>query len=91
MSNNGKIFLGIIASAAAGAVIGMLFAPDKGSGLRKKIGQSMNEWTDEVVKAINNSKDTINATVDKASSKIKTATEEGTNYANRAKSSSSSI
>ena len=88
MSNNGKIFLGIIAAAASGAVIGMLFAPDKGSGLRKKIGESVNDWTDEVVRAINSSKDKINTAVDKASSKVKTATEEGANYANRAKSSS---
>ncbi len=91
MSNNSKIFLGIVASAAAGAVIGMLFAPDKGSGLRKKIGESLNEWTDEVVKAINNGKDSLNSAVDKAGSKIKTTAEEGSAYANRAKSTTSSM
>jgi gas vesicle protein len=91
MSNNSKIFLGIVASAAAGAVIGMLFAPDKGSGLRKKIGESLNEWTDEVVKAINNGKDSFNDAVDKAGSKIKSTAEEGAAYANRAKSTTSSM
>ena len=89
MSNNGKIFLGIVAAAASGAIIGMLFAPDKGSGLRKKIGKSVNDWTDEVVKAINNSTEKINEAVDKAGGKVKNAAEEGANYANRAKASSS--
>ncbi|MDJ1472294.1 YtxH domain-containing protein [Cytophagaceae bacterium DM2B3-1] len=88
MSNNGKIFLGIVAAAASGAIIGMLFAPDKGSGLRKKISESLSDWTDEVVKAVAKSKDTINSTVDKASTKVKSAVEEGANYANHAKSSS---
>jgi len=89
MSNNGKIFLGIIAAAASGAIIGMLFAPDKGSGLRKKIGKSVNDWTDEVVKAINDNTKKLNEVVDKASNKVKNTAEEGANYANRVKSSSS--
>ena len=52
MQNNGRIFLGIITAAAAGAVIGMLFAPEKGDDFRKKIGGSLNEWADELLKAV---------------------------------------
>lgn len=33
----GKVFLGILAGVAAGAVLGVLYAPDKGSDTRKKI------------------------------------------------------
>ena len=33
----GKVFLGVLAGVAAGAVLGILFAPDKGSKTRKKI------------------------------------------------------
>ncbi len=35
--SSGKVFLGILAGAAAGALAGILFAPEKGSKTRKKI------------------------------------------------------
>jgi gas vesicle protein len=35
----GKVFLGILAGIAAGATLGILLAPDKGSETRKKIYQ----------------------------------------------------
>lgn len=35
--NSGKIALGILAGALAGTVLGVLFAPAKGSDIRKKI------------------------------------------------------
>jgi gas vesicle protein len=37
--NNGKTMLAVLASLAAGAAIGVLFAPDKGSDKRKKISK----------------------------------------------------
>ncbi|WP_315822208.1 YtxH domain-containing protein [Paraflavitalea speifideaquila] len=36
MTTTTKVLLGIVGAAAAGVVIGMLVAPDKGSELRKK-------------------------------------------------------
>jgi len=33
----GKIFLGVLAGVAAGSLLGILFAPEKGSTTRKKI------------------------------------------------------
>lgn len=35
--NNGKILLGVLAGVAAGATLGILFAPDSGTNTRKKI------------------------------------------------------
>lgn len=35
--NSGKILLGVLAGFAAGATLGILFAPKKGSKIRKKI------------------------------------------------------
>ena len=37
MNNTGKIITAVAAGAAAGAILGVLFAPDKGDDTRKKI------------------------------------------------------
>jgi len=44
MSTKTKIVLGLIGAAAAGAAIGLLLAPEKGSDLRKKIKKSAGDW-----------------------------------------------
>ncbi len=43
-----KVLLGIAAAAAAGAIVGILFAPDKGSNTRKKIANRTTDMTDAV-------------------------------------------
>jgi gas vesicle protein len=46
--NSGKMILGILAGAAAGALLGVLFAPEKGSETRRKISQKGKDLVDEV-------------------------------------------
>ena len=43
---SGKLLLGVLAGVAAGAIVGILFAPDKGSETRKKIAKKGEDFTD---------------------------------------------
>lgn len=44
--NAGKMILSIAVGVAAGAVIGLLLAPDKGTETRRKISERSNEYAD---------------------------------------------
>lgn len=46
--SSGKILLGILAGTAAGALIGILFAPDKGVNTRKKIVSKGEEYAEDL-------------------------------------------
>jgi gas vesicle protein len=43
-----KIALGVLGGMAAGAIVGVLFAPAKGSDTRKKIQQKGNDYADDL-------------------------------------------
>ncbi|MEI7586812.1 YtxH domain-containing protein [Runella sp.] len=45
--NSGKIVLGILASIGVGALIGIVFAPQKGSKIRRKIMQNGENYLDD--------------------------------------------
>lgn len=61
-----KLLAGILLGAAAGAVLGILFAPDKGSETRRKIGKEKDKLTNKV-------KDSFNDLVDTVSDKVESA------------------
>ena len=48
MTTGIKVFLGILGAAAAGVVIGMLIAPEKGSEMRARIKKSAGDWVDNL-------------------------------------------
>lgn len=51
--SRGSIILGVMAGAAAGALIGILFAPDKGAATRQKIVQKGEDYVGNLKEKIN--------------------------------------
>jgi len=66
MSDNGKVLSALLLGAAAGAVLGLLMAPDKGSNTRKRIQDGAAELIDELTEKINEGKEAINDLREKA-------------------------
>lgn len=44
----GKTLIGLLGGVAIGSILGILFAPDKGTNTRKKIAKKSNEATDSL-------------------------------------------
>lgn len=57
MSNPNKIILGLLGAAAAGIVLGILLAPDKGGEVRKKIADKANDLASRIGELISSSKE----------------------------------
>ena len=69
MTTTTKVLLGIVGAAAAGVVIGMLVAPDKGSELRKKIKDNANDWAGQLSDLFHQGKDKAEDLAAEASNK----------------------
>jgi gas vesicle protein len=63
--STGKVFLGVLVGAAAGAVLGVLFAPAKGSAVRKEIYKKGESETDSLKEKFNAFVDAISEKFDK--------------------------
>lgn len=59
--NAGAVALGLLAGAAAGAIAGVLLAPDKGTITRKKVADSASKFGDQVSKSYSATKDKVNS------------------------------
>lgn len=57
--SKGKLVASVLAGAAAGAVLGVLLAPDKGSETRKKIAKKGNDLKGSVKEGFDKFSDTI--------------------------------
>ncbi|MBK9637063.1 MAG: YtxH domain-containing protein [Bacteroidetes bacterium] len=75
----GKIVLGVLAGLAAGAVLGILLAPDKGSNTRKKITGKGSKYMDDIKEKLN---DVYHSILDKSDSLV----DNGEEMVNKAKS-----
>lgn len=76
--SSGKVLLGVLAGAAAGALIGILFAPDKGSETRRKIAEKGEDYVDGM-------KEKFNGLIDDLTKKMDGVQAKANKMANEAK------
>jgi gas vesicle protein len=64
--SSGKVLLGLLAGAAIGATLGILFAPDKGSVTRKKISKKGDDFKEGLQKKFDEFVDSISGEFEEA-------------------------
>ena len=65
-----KIILALAAGALAGAAVGLLFAPEDGKGLRKKMKTGFQDMLDEVTSLASKGKNTLSKVRDVAIERV---------------------
>jgi gas vesicle protein len=71
MSDNSKVLIGLLAGLAAGAALGLLFAPEKGSETRDKLNQSLKDFGDSIRDKAADEIDNLSSLKDKVVNSIK--------------------
>lgn len=82
--SSGKVLLGVLAGVAAGALLGILFAPEKGSVTRKKILDKGEDYADAL-------KNKFNEFVDHVSDKFEGVKENLSGHAQKAKAEAAEV
>ncbi|HWJ90145.1 MAG TPA: YtxH domain-containing protein [Flavisolibacter sp.] len=59
MTTKTKVVLGLVGAAAAGVIVGLLLAPEKGSDLRKKVKDTAGDWASHLTDLFANAKGEI--------------------------------
>ena len=75
--STGKVVLGTVAGLAIGGILGVLFAPEKGSVTRQKIMDQGNDYADELQSKYNEFADAISDKLHSAKEFAQEITENG--------------
>jgi gas vesicle protein len=59
MTTKTKVILGLAGAAAAGVIVGLLMAPEKGTDMRKKVGDTATDWAGRLSDLFTNAKDEV--------------------------------
>lgn len=70
MTNTSKILIAIGAGLAVGGILGVLFAPDKGSVTRQKIAESPKKLADGIKSKINIGKEKLVEALGKTNDRV---------------------
>ena len=80
MNDNSKVLVALLAGLAAGAALGLLFAPERGSETRDKLSQSLKDLGDSIKEKaadeINNLTSLKDKVVDSIKSKLRDVEDE---------------
>lgn len=76
MNTSGKILAAVAAGIAAGAVLGILFAPDKGTETRRKISEQGKKIAEGIKVKLNKGKEKFNDLKEDIEQKVKEKMEE---------------
>ncbi len=85
--STGKVALGVVAGVATGAILGILFAPDKGSVTRKKIADKGKDSLDGLKTRYNSVIDNLSAKLEQVKQNGHDAVDDAYQYADDVKSS----
>lgn len=83
--SSSKILTGVLIGAAAGTILGILFAPEKGLDTRKKISKKSSDLKDSLKTKFNDLVDTIAEQIESSKSEAESLMEEGKEKAAAAK------
>jgi gas vesicle protein len=71
MNDNSKVFVALLVGLAAGAALGILFAPDKGGETRDKLAESLKNLGDSIKETASKEIDSLMVLKDKVVDNIK--------------------
>lgn len=77
MNDNTKVVAALLAGLAAGAALGLLFAPEKGADTREKINESLKDLGEAIKERSAEQKEQFNELKEKVVSSIKTKVNHG--------------
>jgi len=69
-NSTGSFIIGLLSGAAIGAAIGLLYAPEKGSATREKLGQRAHDIKEDLDERFEDLKDYVNDAVGEMKEKV---------------------